>query len=190
MRLIFKLFVVFLLLFVVIASFFLWREGQGGEAGTNLYLNPHKPERASSKVPSSGPISEVVPRGTTHAVPSPVKSSPTAEAASAEPKLRPGLELEVPIGAKVPAALMDAGGQDDGPEIREILDSITNEFIAAMDHARQAGRNLEEAWDEARHVADEKYKLFFGQDAFNEATLEAAVEALEDGTSQPAPTAQ
>lgn len=93
----------------------------------------------------------------------------------------------MPVGAKVPAALMDAGSQDDGPEIREALDSITNEFIAAIEHSRQAGRNLDEAWDEALRVADEKYKLWFGQEAFHEATMEAAVEALEDGSSSSTP---
>jgi hypothetical protein len=118
--------------------------------------------------------------------PSPNVSHSVATAPS-EAKMRPGLDLEVPVGAKVPSALMDAGCKDDGPEIQEILDSIINDFIAAIEHSRQAGRNSEEAWEEALRVADEKYKLFFGQDAFNEANLEAGVEALEDGTSPSTP---
>lgn len=114
--------------------------------------------------------------------------SASVEAATSDSQLRSGLDLEVPFGAKVPAALMDAGSPDDGPEMQEILDSITSEFIAAIEVSRRIGRNPEEAWDEALRVADEKYKLFFGQDAFSEAGLEAGIEALEDGASQSTPS--
>lgn len=94
-------------------------------------------------------------------------------------------DILVPPGARVPAVLMDGGGPDDSEETRNIMNSIIEEFAAKIQEAKQANRNMDEAWEEAREAADDRYRQFFGFEAFNAATLEAAGEAYEESTSLP-----
>ena len=167
------------------ASLFFWRENQEIHHATKGLAKSSPATSLSPKPPISAVTPQAVVSINNISKTEPLKSSAASEAVSATAPCRQGVDLEVPVGAKVPAALMDAGGKDDGPEIREVLDAITNEFIAAIEHSRQAGRDPEMAWDEALRVADEKYKLFFGQEAYNEATMEAAVEGIEEKEALP-----
>lgn len=95
-------------------------------------------------------------------------------------------DIVVPPGARVPAVLMDAGAPDDSEETRNIMNGIIEEFAAKIQEAKQANRNMEEAWEEARAAADDSYRQFFGFEAYNAASLEAAGEAYEESTSLPA----
>lgn len=80
----------------------------------------------------------------------------------------------------MPAILMDEGSPDDSAETQNIMAGIIAEFSERIQKAKQTNRNMEEAWEEAREAADERYRQFFGFEAFNEATLEAAGEAAEE----------
>lgn len=126
--------------------------------------------------------------------------TPTATVASEErPKESISLEVDttrstpaatdivVPPGARVPTALMDGGGPDDSEETRNIMNSIIEEFAVKIQEAKQANRNMDEAWEEAREVADDRYRQFFGFEAFNAATLEAAGEAYEESSAKNLP---
>jgi hypothetical protein len=95
-------------------------------------------------------------------------------------------DIVVPPGARVPAVLMDAGAPDDSEETRNIMTGIIEEFAAKIQEAKQANRNMEEAWEQARAAADDSYRQFFGFEAYNAASLEAAGEAYEESTSLPA----
>jgi hypothetical protein len=96
-------------------------------------------------------------------------------------------DIVVPSGARVPAVLMDGGGPNDSPETAAIINVIIEEFAAKIDEAKRVNRNEEEAWEEAREVADDRYRQFFGFEAFNEATLEAAGEAYEESSAENLP---
>ena len=98
-------------------------------------------------------------------------------------------DIAVPNGARVPAVLMDGGGPDDSPETKAIINAIIEEFAEKIKEAQKANRNAEEAWEEARETADERYRQFFGFEAFNAASLQAAGEAYEEATAQSPPTA-
>ena len=180
MKLFVKISCVVFFLIAVGASLFFWRENQEIQDATKGHAKSTPATSFSPKPPIYAVKPQAVVPSKNISKTEPLESSAASEAASTTAQCRQVLDLEVPVGAKVPAALMDAGGKDDGPEIREVLDAITNEFIAAIEHSRQAGRDPEVAWDEALRVADEKYKLFFGQEAYNEATMEAAVEGIEE----------
>jgi len=93
-------------------------------------------------------------------------------------------DIPVPNGARVPAVLLDRGGPVDSPETAAIMNTIIEDFAAKIEEAKRANRNEEVAWEEAREMADDQYKQFFGFEAFNEATLEAAGEAYEESSRQ------
>lgn len=126
------------------------------------------------------------------------KSTPFSPPATASPAFTiddmakpPGpYDIAVPSGARVPAVLMDRRGPDYSPETAAIMNAIIEEFAAKIDEAKRANRNEDEAWEEAREVADNLYRQFFGFEAFNEATLEAAGEAYEESSAQNPPSAR
>jgi hypothetical protein len=78
---------------------------------------------------------------------------------------------------------MDAGSPQDGVPINSIISGIIDEFVETINEAKRTNQNMQEAWEEARQTADERYRLFFGDDAYNGATLEAAIEANEEAAS-------
>jgi len=115
------------------------------------------------------------------AQPEPAKE-PTFEVSSESAPLT-AADLVVPTGARVPAILMDAGSPQDGVPINSIISGIIDEFVETINEAQRTNQNMQEAWEEARQTADERYRLFFGDDAYNGATLEAAIEANEEAAS-------
>lgn len=99
-------------------------------------------------------------------------------------------DIVVPHGASVPAVLMDGGGPDDSPETKARINAIIEEFSEKIIQAKKANRNAEEAWEDARECADERYRQYFGFEAFNAASLQAAGEGYEEATALTAPTVQ
>jgi hypothetical protein len=85
---------------------------------------------------------------------------------------------------------MDGGGPDDSEETRNIMNGIIEEFAVKIQEAKQANRKMDEAWEEAREAADDRYRQFFGFEAFNAATLEAAGEAYEESSAEKPPPAR
>ena len=150
----------------------------------------------------SKPIAQKAPRNLSLQSSANFESPTTPAASEKRPKESISLEVDttrstpaatdivVPPGARVPAALMDGGGPDDSEETRNIMNSIIEEFSAKIQEAKQANRNMDEAWEEAREAADDRYRQFFGFEAFNAATLEAAGEAYDESTSLPPASGQ
>jgi hypothetical protein len=97
-------------------------------------------------------------------------------------------DIVVPIGSRVPAALMDGGSSEDSLETKAIINAIIEEFTSKINDARKANANPNQAWEDARSVADERYQQFFGFEAYNAATLETAGEADEEATLQTPPS--
>ena len=113
-------------------------------------------------------------------------NQPDFEVSTVGPAIRTS-DIVVPPGVQVPAVLMDGGGPDDSAETQAIMNGIIEEFAEKIQEAKRTNRNTEEAWEEARQAADDRYRQFFGFDAFNTATLEAAGEAYEESNSTLAP---
>ena len=97
-------------------------------------------------------------------------------------------DIVVPIGSRVPAALMDGGSSEDSLETKAIINAIIEEFTSKINDARKANANPNQAWEDARSVADERYQQFFGFEAYNAATLETVGEADEEATLQTPPS--
>jgi hypothetical protein len=140
------------------------------------------PEARASDFPSVDiPKREPVPLLST---PPQATNEPLFEVDSANSSLRSS-DIVVPHGARVPAVLMDGGAPNDSPQVRQVMDGIVEDFQESLKEAQQTNRNMREAWEEAREAADDRYKFFFGFEAFNAATLETATEALEETKSTP-----
>ena len=153
------------------------------------------PQKEEKIIPP--PIAQKAPHNLSLQSSANFESSPTPAASEKRPKESISLEVDttrstpaatdivVPPGARVPAVLMDRGGPDDSEETRNIMNGIIEEFAVKIQEAKQANRKMDEAWEEAREAADDRYRQFFGFEAFNAATLEAAGEAYEESTSLP-----
>ena len=153
------------------------------------------PQKEEKIIPP--PIAQKAPHNLSLQSSANFESPPTPAASEERPKESIILEVDttrstpaatdivVPPGARVPAALMDGGGPDDSEETRNIMNGIIEEFAVKIQEAKQANRKMDEAWEEAREAADDRYRQFFGFEAFNAATLEAAGEAYEESTSLP-----
>jgi len=90
------------------------------------------------------------------------------------------VELPVPVGARVPVAFLDEGERTTQQQI--VFDSIQNDFTQAVLQPEAVG-DEREIWQKAQQRADERYRLFFGEDAMNRLQLEAAREALKEITA-------
>jgi hypothetical protein len=84
-----------------------------------------------------------------------------------------GVLYEIDPGIKAPVAL--AGIEEPlTPQQAAAVEQIAREF----DEAVVAAGDSAEAWEEARRAADERYRLLFGDEAFNQKTMREAREAL------------
>jgi hypothetical protein len=101
------------------------------------------------------------------------------------PSLDSELQVPIPFGATLPAALMDHGSEDDIPQITEMLISLEQEFFSELRSMEDSGIPMEELWEQLRAKYDERYIALFGQDAYLEATSLAAEEAREDYKTAP-----
>lgn len=92
--------------------------------------------------------------------------------------------IPVPAGARVPIAALDPIENRPPPQraaLERILDDFQNEVAGAT------GAESGPAWEQARRRADERYRILYGNDAYNQLTMQAALEALEERRSvQPA----
>jgi hypothetical protein len=95
---------------------------------------------------------------------------------SVAPLATDGFVYEIDPGVKAPVALAGTGEPLPPPQAAAI-EQIGQEF----DRAVAAGGDTEEAWEAARKAADERYRLLFGDEAFNQKTIREAREALEAG---------
>ena len=136
--------------------------------------------------PQITPAPWVAPQSPSTATPphAPVSTGFAVDSNASKPSPQ---DIPVPFGAQVPAVLMDGGGPDDSPETADIMNSILEEFAEKITAAKLANRNEHEAWEEAREAADDRYRQFFGFEAFNEATRETAGEAFDESSAQQQP---
>jgi hypothetical protein len=89
----------------------------------------------------------------------------------AETRRREEIEIEVPFGAKVPIVFLDDTPRP-APQER-VLEQIMEEFTQAVE-TNPAN------WDAARERADHRYKILYGDAAYNQLTMGAALQALEE----------
>jgi hypothetical protein len=106
----------------------------------------------------------------------PVGTTLAGGGSSTAPLATDGFVYEIDPGVKAPVALAGTGEPLPPPQAAAI-EQIGRDF----DRAVEAGGGTEEAWESARKAADERYRLLFGDEAFNQKTLREAREALEAG---------
>lgn len=94
--------------------------------------------------------------------------------------------VPVPLGARLPAALVDSA-TDVTPEQAAVLDNLADDFLnsttpSASGNGPSPSPKNDEApgWDPAVVDADERYRSLFGVDAYNTWTSAAAKEALAE----------
>lgn len=103
----------------------------------------------------------------------------TSEAAAAAEAVRPTRDLVVPVptGAKVPVVFYD--NEPRPLPQQQALDRIATEFSDTVNNP-PAGYSQQEVWEAARKIADERYTVLYGFDAFNQISMQAAKEALKE----------
>jgi len=170
----------------LIAAIYFWTTSQRTPSHEKGQIPPtaHSKKSPSDFPQPSSPPLEAQPKPNPFSPPAPASPAFTIDDMAKPPG---PADIAVPRGARVPAVLMDGGGPDDSPETAAIMNAIIEEFAAKIDEAKRSNRNEEEAWEEAREMADDRYRQFFGFEAFNEATLEAAGEAYEESSAQNPP---
>jgi hypothetical protein len=87
------------------------------------------------------------------------------------------LVIPVPPGVKVPALFLDETPRPVPQQ--KMLDRMAAEFNEAVSNP-PPGVSAEEAWEQARLHADEKYLKLFGYAAYNAYHLQAAIEAVKE----------
>jgi len=87
------------------------------------------------------------------------------------------LAVTVPPGEQAPAVFYDNEPRTE-PQML-IMDEIARDFNEAIQR-EVPGYTAEEVWSEARDWADERYVLFFGEEAWNKLHLQAALEAVAE----------
>ena len=87
------------------------------------------------------------------------------------------IAVTVPRGEQAPAVFYDDEPRTE-PQVR-ILDEIARDFKEAIQR-EVPGYTGEEVWSEARDWADERYMLFFGEEAWNKLHLQAALDAVRE----------
>jgi hypothetical protein len=87
------------------------------------------------------------------------------------------LVIPVPPGAKVPALFLDETLRPVPQQ--KMLDRIAADFNEAVSDPPM-GVSAEEAWEQARLNADERYLKLFGYAAYNAYHLQSAKEAVSE----------
>jgi hypothetical protein len=131
---------------------------------------------------------QIATLGSAPAAPNAEAAAPEATPAAGEPpapvRSTRDLEIPVPTGAKVPVVFYD---QEPRPlPQQQALDRIAAEFSDTVSRP-PAGYSQQEVWEAARKIADERYTVLYGFDAFNQISMQAAKEALKE---KKAPSAQ
>jgi hypothetical protein len=95
------------------------------------------------------------------------------------------MEMNVPRGARLPAAIVDASANLT-PAQAEVLDRISEDFLDAAVTSNPGVDDLkknkaaEKKWSQSLIEANERYRSLYGVDAYNARTIQAAKEALAD----------
>jgi hypothetical protein len=95
------------------------------------------------------------------------------------------MEISIPSGARLPAAIVDAS-KNLTPTQTEVMDAISEKFLdSAMPSSNvpqdPPQKNIsEKKWSQSLNEANERYRSLFGVDAYNAWTSQAAKEALND----------
>lgn len=117
---------------------------------------------------------------TTAGVPlTPPTSSPTVS--SDNPSVE-DIEYEIPAGMRAPVVFLPEE-RPLTPPMQRFLDDVRREFDAAI----AAADNPADVWEEARQQADDRYRLLFGDEAYNRKTMSEAIEALRSKGALPTP---
>ena len=85
------------------------------------------------------------------------------------------LTLELAPGVRQPIALLDAETELPPPQANALAD-IHEQFIESIEAAAGAGsdQELNETWDREQTQADSRYRIIFGEAAYNRTQMEAA----------------
>jgi hypothetical protein len=114
--------------------------------------------------------------------PAAATTTETTEVAAEETTTPPApatrdLNIAVPTGAKVPVVFYDNEARPLPQQ--QALDRIATEFSDTVNNP-PAGYSQQEVWEAARKIADERYTVLYGFDAFNQISMQAAKEALKE----------
>jgi hypothetical protein len=161
---------------------------------------PKAPVVESSQVVDQIPAIEK-PSGTTDFISSPQILMPVAEKSRLNANLNQNLpianlskasqsegvdmEISIPSGARLPAAIVDAS-KNLTPTQTEVMDAISEKFLdsampsSAVTQDVSPQKNAEKNWSQSLNEANERYRSLFGVDAYNAWTSQAAKEALND----------
>jgi len=91
------------------------------------------------------------------------------------------VEYEIPAGMRAPAVLLPED-RPRTPPIQRFLDDVRREFDATI----AAADDPAAVWEEARQHADNRYRLLFGDNAYNQKTMQDAIDALRSKGAVPA----
>jgi hypothetical protein len=95
------------------------------------------------------------------------------------------MEMNVPRGARLPAAIVDAS-TNLTPAQAEVLDRISEDFLDSAVSSNpgvddlQKNKSAQKKWSQSLMEANERYRSLYGVDAYNARTIQAAKEALAD----------
>lgn len=153
--------------------------GQSAEAGKpgNIQAEMAVAQALAAAGLSTADV-KVATLGTAPAAATAEPGATPANAEAADP-VRSTRELVVPVptGAKVPVVFYD---QEPRPvPQQQALDRIATEFSDTVNNP-PAGYSQTEVWEAARKIADERYAVLYGFDAFNKISMQAAKEALKE----------
>jgi len=172
-------------------------DGKGVAAaagGTSTQFKPSTPAKGNGGAPNAEPGSQgSVPSGggtgsggaaITTTIPSGTVGVSDAAAAQVLVDAATGSsgidqKIDVPFGAKVPAVVLDNAQERPAPQqaaLAEILADFSEDVAGITPNSPDATR----IWEQARVRADERYRILYGDEAFNALTMQAAIEALQE----------
>lgn len=93
------------------------------------------------------------------------------------------LEYEIPAGMRAPVVFLPED-RPLTPPMEKFLENVRDEFDATI----AAADDPATVWEAARQQADDRYRLLFGDDAYNQKTMRDAIEALKSKNPPPAPS--
>jgi len=168
-------------------------------------VNPTRPERAAGSSPASGPDQEsarasgetqgeTTPAGSIRPATAAAGAAGSAATAAAVATVAESLGIpaqdtytpptniayEIEAGMRAPVALLPHD-RPMSPQVAGALESIRQDFDREISSAADPAA----VWDDARKRADEAYKQMFGFEAFNQMTMQDAIDALQSRKQTP-----
>jgi hypothetical protein len=156
------------------------RQSQLGEVTEPARPGNIQAEMAVSQALATAGLStadiQVATLGSAPAAATAMERPETATEETATPANR-DLNIPVPTGAKVPVVFYD--NQARPIPQQQALDRIAGEFNEIISNP-PTGYTQAEVWEAARKLADERYTVLYGFEAFNQMSMQAAREALRE----------